>query len=105
MIPEGKDPRRVDEKLHREVSSSTCRNLPELGERLRASANVQYLRHRRFFVLACDARNAQILSPRLRRAAKERAFAIAGESPIKFASYAISYRGGHAHVRIEQRDV
>jgi hypothetical protein len=23
------------------------------------------------------------------------------ETPIKFASYAISYRGGHAHVRIE----
>ena len=25
-----------------------------------------------------------------------------GKAPITFASYAISYRGGHAHVRIEQ---
>jgi len=93
IIPEGKDPRRVDEKLveryRLDISKWTRARRKRAG-----LANVAYLRHCRFFVLLAthgehpffDAEGAAVRDVR--------------RVPIKFGSYSIGFRGGHPHVRI-----
>ncbi len=94
-IPEKKDPRAVDEKLIAKYGLA-------IGKTARARrkaaglANVQYLRYRRVFVLVATWGAHPFFE-------EERAFIRdARKVPIKFAGYAISYRAGHPHVRIEQ---
>ena len=96
VVPDGKDPRRVDEKLVRkyglEISKWTRARRKRAG-----LANVAYLRHRRFFVLLAthgehpffEEERGQVHDFRRR--------------PLKFGGYAISHRGGHPHVRIEEQ--
>jgi hypothetical protein len=106
VIPEGKDARRVDEKLIAkygiDISKFTRARRKAAGQ-----ANVQYLRFDRFFALVATHGIHDFFLPadaggegaRIRDCRKV---------PIKFASYAVSCRGGHAHVRIERdtfRDV
>jgi hypothetical protein len=95
-IPERKDPRAVDEKLIAKYGLA-------IGKTARARrktvgfANVQYIRYGHSFVLLATAGNHVFFE-------EERAFIRdARKVPIKFAGYAISYRSGHPHVRIEQR--
>jgi len=99
IIPEGKEPRRVDEKLIEkygiEVSKFTRARRKAAG-----LANIQYLRHERFFVLAATHGEHRFFSPTGEGGEGER-IRDCRETPVKFASYAISHRGGHAHVRIE----
>lgn len=95
IIPEGKDPRRVDEKLveryRLDISKWTRARRKRAG-----LANVAYLRHCRFFVLLAthgehpffDAEGAAVRDVR--------------RVPIKFGSYSIGFRGGHPHVRIAE---
>jgi hypothetical protein len=96
-VPEGKDPRRVDEKL-------IARYQIDLSKWARArrkragQANLQYLRFRRLFViLATHGAHAFF---------EEEASSIrdARKTPIRFRGYSISYRNGHPHVRIEQEE-
>jgi hypothetical protein len=94
-IPERKDPRAVDEKLIEKYGLG-------IGKATRARrkaagfANIQYLRYRRCFVLLATLGKHQFFE-------EERKFIRdAREVPIKFGGYAISYRAGHPHVRIEQ---
>jgi hypothetical protein len=94
-IPERKDPRAVDEKLIEKYGLG-------IGKATRARrkaaglANIQYLRHRRGFVLLTTPGRHPFFE-------EERKFIRdAREVPIKFAGYSISYRAGHPHVRIEQ---
>src|SRR5690349_14881615 len=94
-IPERKDPRLVDEKLIEKYGLA-------IGKTARARrkaagfANVQYIRYRRSFVLLATHGTHPFFE-------EEREFIRdAREVPIKFAGYAISYRAGHPHVRIEQ---
>ncbi|MBV8399543.1 MAG: hypothetical protein JOZ17_12495 [Acetobacteraceae bacterium] len=96
-IPEGKDPRRVDEKL-------VTRYQIDLSKWARARrkraglANLQYLRYGRLFVLlATHGAHAFF---------EEEASSIrdARKTPIRFRGYSISYRNGHPHVRIEQEE-
>lgn len=96
-VPEGKDPRRVDEKL-------VARYQIDLSKWARArrkragQANLQYLRYGRLFViLATHGAHAFF---------EEEASSIrdARKTPVRFRGYSISYRGGHPHVRIEQED-
>jgi hypothetical protein len=94
-IPSGKDPRGVDAKLiekYRFGVSKWAR-----ARRKRAGfANLQYLRFEDFFVLlATDGCHLFCVeeAPAIRDVR---------ETPLKFAGYSISHRGGHACVRIEQ---
>lgn len=100
VIPEHKDPKAVDRKLilkYRIGISKWAR----MRRKAQGTANVQYLRHGRFYVLvATHGRH-----PFFRRESD------GGEGdqvkdlrrvPIKFASYSIGYRGGHPHVGIER---
>jgi len=96
-IPEGKDPRKVDEKL-------VARYQVDLSKWARARrkragvANLQYIRHGRFFVILSTHGEHPFF--------QEEASAIrdARKTPIRFRGYSISYRGGHPHVRIEQEN-
>jgi hypothetical protein len=108
MIPPEKDPREVDRKLIAKygigVSESTRARRKRSGQ-----ANLQYLRHGRFFVILAtrgrhrffDDEGAQVRDIR--------------KVPLRFARYSISYRRGgrtrdgepdprwHAHVEIERQ--
>jgi hypothetical protein len=96
-IPEGKDPRRVDEKL-------VTRYQIDLSKWARARrkraglANLQYLRHGRLFVLLATHGSHPFF--------EEEASSIrdARKTPIRFRGYSVSYRNGHPHVRIEQEE-
>jgi hypothetical protein len=92
-VPEGKDPRSVDEKLLRlyDVPISKWAR----ARRKRAGlGNVQYLRHDRFFVLLGTEGPHEF---------KQREGGILRdlrERPVHYAGYSVSFRGGHASVRI-----
>jgi hypothetical protein len=94
-IPERKDPRAVDEKLIEKYGLA-------IGKTARARrkaaglANIKYIRYRRAFVLLATPGRHSFFE-------EERKFMRdVREVPIKFGGYAISYRAGHPHVRIEQ---
>jgi hypothetical protein len=95
-IPLKKDPSVIDERLVEKYGV-------EIGKTARARrkasgfANIQYLRFERSFVLLATHGKHRFFDREgsLIRDARE--------LPIKFGGYSISYRGGHPHVRIEQR--
>jgi hypothetical protein len=97
QVPEGKDPRKVDEKL-------VARYQIDLSKWARARrkraglSNLQYLRFGRWFVLLATHGTHAFF--------EEEASSIrdARKTPIRFRGYAISYRNGHPHVRIEQEE-
>lgn len=95
QVPEGKDPRRIDEKL---VSKYGI----EIGKTARARrkalglANVQYIRFRnRFVILATPG--AHVFFTEEASLVRD-----AREMPLKLFGYALSFRNGHPHVRIAQ---
>ena len=96
-VPEGKDPEGVDarlvEKYGIDVSRSTRVRRKKAG-----LANVHYIRRGRFFVLlATHGRHAFFeQEAALIRDARRR--------PIVYWAYSVSYRNGHAHVRLQQED-
>ena len=100
VIPEGKDPRQVDEKLLAkygiEMSKFTRARRKAAGR-----ANLQYLRCGRFFTLIATHGEHGFFS-KVDEGGEGESIRDCRETPIKFASYAVSYRGGHAHVRIER---
>jgi hypothetical protein len=106
-VPSGKDPRRIDaklvEKYEIDVSRAARSRRKQLGK-----ANLQYLRHGRFFViLATHGRH---------RFFEDEATCIRDirRVPLKFGGYSISYRpgkdagdgnarpAGHSHVQIDR---
>lgn len=95
-VPEGKDPRRVDQKLIEKygiaISKSARARRKALGY-----ANLQYLRYQDTFLLLATQGKHEFF---LEEAGQVRD---AREMPIKLFGYAVSYRAGHPHVRIEQR--
>jgi hypothetical protein len=95
-IPEGKDPGRTDEKL---IEKYRIRMSKAARSRRKALgfANVQYIRFGRTFILLATPGKHEFF---LQEAGQIRD---AREIPIKAFGYAISYRRGHPHVRIEQR--
>ncbi len=58
-------------------------------------ANVHYLRHGRFFVLLATHGQHELFS------SESAVLRDARRSPIRFAGYSVSFRGGHVHVRID----
>jgi|SRR5579883_1749782 len=95
-VPEGKDPKRVDEKLIEkygvDVSKTSRSRRKALG-----LANLQYIRFRDTFVLLSTPGKHEFF---LHEASQ---IHDAREIPIKLFGYALSYRNGHPHVRIEQK--
>lgn len=95
-VPEGKDPRCIDRKLTAKygiaISKASRARRKALGY-----ANLQYIRYRDTFLL--------LATPGKHEFFVEEASQIrdAREIPIKLFGYAISYRAGHPHVRIEQQ--
>jgi hypothetical protein len=94
-VPEGKDPRAVDAKLIEKYEINISK-WARARRKTAGVANIQYLRHERFFVLIATRGNHAFFQEE-RSSIKD-----CRETPIKFASYAVSYRGGHAHVRVER---
>jgi hypothetical protein len=94
-VPERKDPRAVDEKLiaKYEIAISKWARTRRKGEGI---ANIHYIRFGRFYVLLATHGRHSFFT--------EEASVIrdARHVPIKFGGYSLSFRGGHAHVRIEQ---
>ena len=94
-VPDRKDPRGVDRKLVErygiDVSKWSRARRKRAGE-----ANLQYLRYGRFFVLLATHGRHPFF------AAEGEAVRDARRVPIRFHGYALSHRGGHPHVRIEQ---
>jgi hypothetical protein len=107
-IPDGKAPTLVDSKLLKKyqiaVSESTRARRKQSGR-----ANLQYLRHGRFFVLLATRGQHPFFEEEAACVQDVR------RCPIRFAGYAISYRRGgrtrsgepdprwHAHVQIERQ--
>jgi hypothetical protein len=94
-IPERKDPRVIDQRLIEKyglgIGKATRSRRKAAG-----LANIQYLRFQRSFVLLATQGKHPFFD---REGSLVRD---AREVPIKFGGYAISYRDGHPHVRIEQ---
>jgi hypothetical protein len=95
-IPEKKDPRIIDENIIEKYGIAIGKTA---RARRKASgfANIQYLRYERSFLLLATHGQHPFFDKEgsLIRDARE--------YPVKFAGYAVSFRNGHPHVRIEQR--
>lgn len=94
-VPEGKEPELVDKKLMATYGVDVSKFVRARRKR-QEMANVHYLRFERFWVLLASAGQ------------HERFFRMeagnirdARETPIRFGGYAVSYRGGHASVRLD----
>lgn len=96
-VPEGKDPSLLDSKLI-ERYEIEGRRWERARRKRSGQASVHYLRFGRFFVL--------ISTHGVHRFFDEEGKSIkdARRTPIRALGYAISYRGGHCHVRIDQAE-
>jgi hypothetical protein len=95
-VPEGKSAEAIDQKLIQRYSISASKSARARRKAL-GYANVQYLRFKdQFILLASEGKHEFFLleAGQIRDAR---------EMPVKMFGYAISYRDGHPHVRIEQR--
>lgn len=93
-IPEHKNPAAVDAKLVAKYRADAGRK--ERCRRKRAGlANVQYIRHGRFFLLLATHGEHPLFE------AETGQLRDARRVPVKFAGYALSFRNGRACVRIE----
>jgi hypothetical protein len=94
-VPEGKDPSAVDAKLIEryevDISKWSRARRKQAGQ-----ANMQYIRHGRFFVLLATHGKHRFFEE------EAKSIRDARRVPIKYGGYAISYRGGHPHVRIDR---
>lgn len=96
IVPERKDPRMVDLKLI-EKHGLDISKWARARRKKDGLANVQYIRHGRFFVLLATHGRHKFFEEE-RTTMKD-----VRETPLKFASYAISYKKGHPCVRIERQ--
>jgi hypothetical protein len=96
-VPEGKDARAIDQKLIDRYGIGISK-WARARRKKAGLANLSYLRFQRFFVLLATHGQHPFF--------EEEAACIKDirRTPIRFAGYAVSYRAGHAHVRIEQEE-
>lgn len=94
-VPEGKDPKEVDQKLIQTYDIDVSK-WTRAWRKTQGKASMQYLRCERFFLLLATHGEHDFFE---REAGQIRD---ARRVPIKFARYAVSYHGTHPHVRIEQ---
>jgi hypothetical protein len=96
-VPEGKDPLRVDAKLIDRYNVGVSKWSRARRKRAGA-ANVQYLRHARLFVLLATHGEHPFFADEGRSVRDVR------RVPLKAFGYAVSYKAGHVHVRIEREE-
>jgi hypothetical protein len=93
-VPKGKDPAAVDRRLIEKYDIDISKWAK--ARRKRAGlANLQYIRFERFFLILATHGQHRLFQEEAAVIRDVRRF------PIKFAGYSVSFRGGHAHVRIE----
>jgi hypothetical protein len=96
-IPEGKDPRAVDEKLvvryGIDISKWARARRKQAG-----TANLQYVRFDRFFLILATHGQHRFFEDEAGCIRDVR------RRPIRFEGYSIGFRAGHPHVRIEQEE-
>ncbi len=92
-IPEGKDPRAVDEKLIRRYQIDRSRAARSRRKKL-GYANVHYLRFERLFVLLATKGEHWFFEAEKVRIQDLR------RKPLRVAGFSVSFRGGHSHVRL-----
>ena len=93
-VPPGKDPAAVDRKLMERYGIARSRWARARRKRA-GGANLQYLRHERFFVLLATHGHHRFFED-------ERANIVdLRRTPLRLAGYAVSFRQGHAHVRLD----
>jgi len=96
QVPKGKDPQRLDEKLIAKYGITSSKGARARRKAL-GFANVQYLRFNETFVLLATPGKHEFFLDEAGQVKDSR------EIPMKFFDYAVSYRNGHPHVRIEQQ--
>lgn len=96
-VPDGKDPRAVDEKLIARYGID-CSRWERCRRKRGGRASVHYLRLGRSFVLLATHGHHRFFDE------EGAGVRDARRCPIRVAGYAVSYRGGHPHVRIEERE-
>jgi hypothetical protein len=94
VIPEVKDPRVIDGKISR-VYGLNVSKWVRARRKQAGHANLRYLRHERFFVLAATRGEHHFYRDEAGQIRDARVH------PIRYRGYAVSHRGGHPHVRIE----
>lgn len=95
IVPEGKDPRAVAEKLIGKYGIAVSKFV-RARRKVGGGANLQLLLHGRVFLLLATQGAHRFFEEERTRIRDCR------EAPIKFASYSIGFRGGHVQVRIER---
>jgi hypothetical protein len=100
LVPDGTDPAYIDDLLISKYQIDVSKFV-RARRKAAGLANIQYLRHRSFYVLLATAgEHRYYLS---REAGGEGTWIRDIQRvPLKFASYAISYAHGHVSVRIER---
>jgi hypothetical protein len=93
VIPAAKDPYEVDRKLIEKYEVAVSSRVRQRQKR-EGTARVQYLRHRRTFILVATHGNHPFF------AAEGKEVRCFRKQPFKAWDYSISYRAGHPHVRI-----
>lgn len=96
-IPERKDPRAVDEKLIAKYQLDISKQA-RARRKARGLANMQYLRHGRFFVLIATHGAHEF------RVYEEDSILDIRREPIVHGNYSVGFRGGHASVRISRHE-
>jgi hypothetical protein len=91
----GKDPLAVDRQVLDRYGIAVSR-WARYRRRQTGSASLQYLRHDRAFIILATAGRHSFFE------AERAAIRDARRTPIRFWGHAVSYRGGHPHVRIER---
>jgi hypothetical protein len=92
-IPEGKDPRRVDDKLIARYGIDRSK-WAKARARKHGCAKVQYLRYRSTFLVVATEGGHPFYDEEGKNVRDAR------ERPVKFYGYSIGYRDGHPSVRI-----
>lgn len=95
IVPEGKDPRAVAEKLIGKYGIAVSKFV-RARRKVRGGANLQLILHGRIFLLLATMGTSPFFEEERTRIRDCR------EAPIKFASYSIGFHGGHVQVRIER---
>jgi hypothetical protein len=93
-VPPAKSPAAVDRKLLERYDIDRSRWARARRKRA-GGANLHYLRHERFFVLLATHGQHRFFEDERENIVDLR------RTPLRLAGYAVSFRQGHAHVRLE----
>jgi hypothetical protein len=94
-IPEAKNPQHVDAKLIAKYGINISK-WARVRRKHNGLANMQYLRHQRFFVLMATHGSHRFFED------EAQCLHDARRQPIRYAGYAVSLRANHPHVRLDE---